>query len=59
MSGTKKQSCEPCSRLPVLRRTLDLGVVCRRGDGNLRRLAELPEGLEARYRDPADSPCAT
>ena len=33
--------------------TLDLDIVCRHDDDNFRRLADLLEGLEARYRDPA------
>jgi hypothetical protein len=33
--------------------TLDLDIVCRRDEANLRRLLELLEQLEARYRDPA------
>ncbi len=33
--------------------TLDLDIVCRRDDDNLRRLTELLDDLEARYRDPA------
>jgi len=33
--------------------TLDLDIVCRRDDDNLRRLASLLEELEALYRDPA------
>ena len=32
--------------------TLDLDIVCRLDDDNLRRLANLLEALEARYRDP-------
>jgi len=33
--------------------TLDLDIVCRLDDENLRRLATLLEELDARYRDPA------
>ena len=33
--------------------TLDLDIVCRLDDDNLRRLATLLEELDARYRDPA------
>jgi hypothetical protein len=36
--------------------TLDLDIVCRREEGNLRRLADLLAGLEARYRDPTGRP---
>ncbi len=33
--------------------TLDLDIVCRRDEANLRRLVELLDQLKARYRDPA------